>query len=114
MKYIPIFLFFFLFGIFISNRFDKTNDTLYTEKVLIVPGEVKTELETEFIPIEINEEGNWIDPKTIPNTRPWTVSGSDVRTHLLEDHGITDEQIKGWSVTDMHKLHSYLHNGGKV
>ncbi len=59
------------------------------------------------------KKSNWIDPKTVPNTSRWTFPKKGVYKHLLEDHGITKQEIQNYSISEMIKLHNYLHNNGK-
>jgi hypothetical protein len=96
------------------------------EKIVEVPGKtitiVKTEI--EYVPITVteppvilmseSEPSAWIDPKTIPETRPWLFHGVDILQHLLDEHTVRLDQVVGWSNKDLHKLHSYVHNGGSL
>lgn len=55
-------------------------------------------------------KSNWINPKSIPETRRWTFPKKGIYKHLLEDHGITKEEVNNYSISEMIKLHNYLHN----
>lgn len=57
-----------------------------------------------------------LDPKKIPYTKPdWSYNGSNtIKWHIVNEHNIKPELIDGWSQQDLYKLHSYLHNGGRL
>lgn len=124
----------FLCGIWLGWALNKTQiEQVEVEKRVEVPVEVIKEVEvpvTEYVRVEVpkiiekeipvervknTQSIQWIDPDSIPITYPAAyVRGMTTYQHLTRDHGVHPQQIRGWSEPDMTKLHTYLHNGGKL
>lgn len=65
--------------------------------------------------VEIERNSEWVDPKSIPQTKNWyIIGGGNMRNHLIKDHGVREAQIEGWGEKDLSRLHSYLHNGNTI
>lgn len=59
-----------------------------------------------------------IDPDRVPINGPmWDLKPVDTIETLvphLEEHEVVSSQVVGWTHPQLKKLHSYLHNGGKL
>lgn len=57
-----------------------------------------------------------VKPSDIPSTKPWAYYGNgNLRDHLHDTHGVEYYLMSLFlTKSDLVKLHSFLHNGGKL
>lgn len=75
-------------------------------------------------PLTEVRHSNVITPMMIPNTSPrWdlkyangknNINESDLRAHIFREHGIAIQRMFKLKTNDLIRLHTYLHNGGKL
>lgn len=79
--------------------------------------EIVTIKETEYIVLE-PEKVKRIDPSRIPVTKNWVLHGGETEITLFnhltdptDKHRVDSSLIQGFTLEELRRLHSYLHNG---